>query len=124
MRTAADRRAEAARYQQMTEQAQAAARTIPVAALRYCRFNRDQRTLAMSSRVIGMPREFMVESHYTGKQVRFVAVGPEDRLFDQDGWDGEQCIYRPVGHVPNVDYMVISHCIPETPARITLQEFA
>jgi hypothetical protein len=122
MRSAADRRAEAARYRQLTEQAMA--RDISVASLRHCQFNRDQRTLTMSSRVIGMPQQFMVESHHTGRQVRFVAVGPEDLLFDQDGWDGEQCIYRPVGTVPNVDYMVISHCIPETPARITLQEFA
>jgi hypothetical protein len=39
----------------------------------------------------------------------FVTVGPQDRLFDQDGWDGEQQIYRPIGNVPNVDYMVIYH---------------
>jgi hypothetical protein len=54
-----------------------------------------------------MPQEFFVRSHHTGKEVRFVAVGPEDVLFDEDGYDGEQCIYRPVGHVPNVDYLVI-----------------
>jgi len=54
-----------------------------------------------------MPSSFFVKSHKTGKEVHFVPVTPDDPLFDYDGWDGEQQIYRPVGHCPNVDYMVI-----------------
>ena len=44
-----------------------------------------------------------------GKEVRFVTVGPEDKLFSQDGWDGEMCVHRPLGDVPGVDHMVIYH---------------
>jgi hypothetical protein len=34
-------------------------------------------------------------------------VTPADVLFDEDGWDGEQQVYRPLGNVPGVDHMVI-----------------
>jgi len=50
-----------------------------------------------------------VHSEKTGKDVRFVVVGEHDVLFDQDQWDGEQQIYRPMGHVPTVDHLVIYH---------------
>lgn len=102
-RTAADRRAEAARYRERTEQAQ----TIPTVSLEDCQYDRETRKIFLSSNHIGMPREFFVHSPRTGRDIRFVAVGPEDVLFDQDQWDGEQQIYRPVGVVPTVDYMVI-----------------
>jgi hypothetical protein len=83
------------------------AREIPVLDLKLCEYDKTRRVLKLASEYIGMPQEFFVRSHHTGKEVRFVAVGPEDVLFDEDGYDGEQCIYRPVGHVPNVDYLVI-----------------
>jgi hypothetical protein len=101
-RTAADRRAEAARYRQMTEEAM-----IPTVGLELCEYDKTRKVIKLASECIGMPRQFYVVSHKTGKEFRFVAVGPEDRLFDQDQWDGEQQIYRPVGHCPTVDYMVI-----------------
>jgi hypothetical protein len=82
-------------------------RQIPAVDLRRCEYVRERRVLKLASEFMGMPREFYVNSHHTGKQVRFVAVGPEDVLFDEDQWDGEQQIYRPVGNVPNVEYMVI-----------------
>ena len=104
-RTAADRRAEAARYRERTEQAQ----TIPTVPLESCQYDRQSRRMSLTSDHIGMPREFFVHSPRTGRDVRFVVVGPEDVLFDQDGWDGEQQIYRPVGVVPTVDHMVIYH---------------
>ena len=72
-----------------------------------CVYNKTGRYLSLPSEVIGMPPEFWVRSHHTGKIVKFVAVQPGDSLFDQDGWDGEQCIYRPVDALPNVDHMVI-----------------
>ena len=108
-RTAADRRAEAARYRERTEQAQIQNPQLPTVGLNLCEFDKQRRILKLASEYLGMPHQFFVHSHYTGKHVRFVAVGPEDILFDQDGWDGEQQIYRPVGNVPNVNHLVIYH---------------
>lgn len=84
---------------------------IPVVSLKRCEFDKSRKVLKLASEYFGMPREFFVESHHTGRVVRFVAVGPEDKLFDQDQWDGEQQIYRPVGgeFYTNVDHMVIYH---------------
>jgi hypothetical protein len=81
--------------------------SIPRVDLKLCEFDRNRRVLKLASEYMGMPREFFVRSHHTGKEVRFVAVGPEDALYDQDQWDGEQQVYRPMGHVPRVDHMVI-----------------
>ena len=82
---------------------------VPTVDLKWCEYDKTRRVLKLASEYFGMPSTFFVRSHHTGKEVRFVVVGPEDVLFDQDQWDGEQQIYRPVGHVPNVDYMVIYH---------------
>lgn len=103
-RSATDRKYEAARHRQMTEEA-----TIPTVSLKYCEFDKNRKVLKLASEFFGMPSEFFVESQHTGKTVRFTVVGPEDVLFDEDQWDGEQQIYRPVGNVPNVDHMVIYH---------------
>jgi hypothetical protein len=80
---------------------------IPTVSLQRCEYDRTRKVLKLASEYFGMPSEFFVRSHHTGKEVRFVVVGEHDILFDQDGWDGEQCIYRPVGNVPGVDHMVI-----------------
>lgn len=82
---------------------------IPSVSLRLCEYDKTRKVLKLASVYMGMPREFYVVSHKTGKEFRFVAVGPEDLLFDQDQWDGEQMIYRPVGHCPTVDHMAIYH---------------
>ena len=105
-RSATDRKYEAARYRQMTEEA-AARPTIPTVNLNLCEYNKHTKVLKLASEYFGMPPEFFVESHHTGKTVRFTEVGPHDVLYNEDGYDGEQKIYRPVGVVPNVDYMVI-----------------
>ncbi len=84
-------------------------KSIPTVDLKLCEYQKSRRVLKLASEYFGMPSEFYVRSHRTGKTVRFVAVGPNDVLFDQDGWDGEQCIYRPTSTVPNVDHMVIYH---------------
>ena len=81
--------------------------SIPSISLEFCEYNKERQQLLLGSGFIGMPREFFVTSHHTGKEVRFVVVGPEDRLFNQDQWDGEQQVYRPVGDVKNVDHLVI-----------------
>lgn len=79
----------------------------PIISLEFCEYDKTRKVLRLISQYIGMPKQFFVTSHRTGKTVRFVPVGEYDVLFDQDQWDGEQQIYRPVGDVPNVDYMVI-----------------
>ena len=83
---------------------------IPSVSLKDCEYDKRNRVLTLPSDFIGKPRQFYVVSHKTGKEFRFVAIGEEDVLFDEDGWDGEQQIYRPVGHCPTVDYMVIYNC--------------
>lgn len=84
---------------------------IPTVSLKHCDFDKQRKVLKLASEFVGMPREFFVESHHTGRVVRFVVVGPDDKLFCQDQWDGEQQVYRPVGGeaVTNVDHMVIYH---------------
>jgi hypothetical protein len=78
--------------------------TVP---LSVCSFVKQHKSLRLSSEFVGMPSQLMIKSHHTGMSVRFVPVGPEDKLFDQDQWDGEMMVYRPVGNVPNVDHLVI-----------------
>lgn len=82
---------------------------LPRIELKLCEYNKTRRVLMLASEYIGMPQQFIVHSHHSGKEVRFTVVGPEDLLFDSDQWDGEQQIYRPVGVVPGVDHMVIYH---------------
>jgi hypothetical protein len=78
--------------------------TVP---LEKCDYDKKRKVLRLASEYIGMPLTFFVKSHHTGKEVRFTAVTGHDVLCDEDGWDGEQQIYRPVGNVPGVDHMVI-----------------
>ena len=82
---------------------------IPTVGLELCEYDKRRKVLKLASEFFGMPNQFYVVSHHTGREFRFKAVGPEDRLFDQDQWDGEQQIYRPIGHCPKVDHMVIYH---------------
>jgi hypothetical protein len=83
----------------------------PKVFLKFCEYNKEKRRLALASEFFGMPNEFFVQSHHTGRVIRFVAVQPGDPLYDEDGWDGEQRVYRPaLGEAKsNVDYMVIYH---------------
>lgn len=85
----------------------AAMAKIPTVDLNLCEFDKQRKVLKLASEYFGMPEEFVVRSHHTGKHVRFVSVKPGDPLFDEDGWDGEQCVYRPVLATTNVDHMVI-----------------
>lgn len=101
-RTASERQAEAALYQARSE-----ASATKMVSTAQCEYKKAGRYLTLPSEVIGMPPEFWVRSHHTGKIVKFVAVQPGDSLFDEDGWDGEQCVYRPVDDIPNVDHMII-----------------
>ena len=80
---------------------------IPVIDLKLCDYRKEQKCLTLASELMGMPLTFKVRSHHTGRVVRFVPVNPADPLYDEDHWDGEQQIYRPVEKLPNVEYMVI-----------------
>ena len=110
-RTASERQAEAALYRQRSEASSTTQMVslspAPMFSTSQCEYDKVRKVLKMPAGVLGMPLTFHVRSHHTGKIVKFVAVQPGDSLFDEDGWDGEQCIYRPTVAVPNVDYMVI-----------------
>ena len=80
---------------------------VPTVSLNRCEYDKKRKVLKLASEFFGMPQTFFVKSHHTGKEIQFVPVTYDDVLFDEDGWDGEQMIYRPVGNVPNVDHMVI-----------------
>ena len=82
-------------------------KTIPTVELKLCEYRKDKKYLALASEYCGMPAKLFVRSHHTGKTVTFEAVQPGDPLWDEDGWDGEQCIYRPTNNVSNVEYLVI-----------------
>jgi len=55
------------------------------------------------------PTSLLVTSHHTEETVHFRPVQPGDTLFCEDGWDGEQQIYRPIRDIKNVEYLVIHH---------------
>ena len=55
------------------------------------------------------PTSLLVTSHHTKETIQFNPVKQEDPLFCQDGWDGEQQIYRPAKFIKNVEYLVIHH---------------
>lgn len=82
---------------------------IPTVNLSRCEYDKTRKVLSLASEYFGMPLTFFVKSHKTGKVVRFIPVNPADVLYDEDQWDGEQQLYRPVGNVPGVDHMVIYH---------------
>ena len=102
-RTTAERQAEAALYQARSE----ASATTHMVSTSQCHYDKGRKVLRMSSKVIGMPSTFHVRSHHTGKIVRFVPGNPADSLYDEDQWDGEQQIYRPVYSCLGVDHFVI-----------------
>ena len=56
-----------------------------------------------------IPISLSVTSHHTEETVQFRPVQPGDPLFCEDGWDGEQQIYRPIRDIKNVEYLVIHH---------------
>mgnify|MGYP003342563039 FL=1 len=70
-------------------------------------WNKDRKSLVMNNFTHAFPQEFMVRSHHTGKEVRFRRVNDFDVLYDEDQWDGEVMVYRPVGTVANVEYAAL-----------------
>jgi hypothetical protein len=82
--------------------------TIPCVSLAVCEYNKTNGSLVLSNGYIGMPSKFQVKSHKTGKVVTFIPVTHGDRLFDEDQWDGEQQVYRPIEHIDSVEYCIIT----------------
>lgn len=80
---------------------------IPTVSLARCEYDKTRKVLKLASDYMGMPSQFFVKSHITGKEIRFTVVTENDVLFDQDQWDGEQQLYRPVSDVPKIEYMMI-----------------
>ena len=79
----------------------------PIVGLELCEFDKERKCLKLASEYFGMPQRFAVKSHHTGRVMEFIPVSYGDPLFDEDGWDGEQQIYRPVEYLDNLEYMVI-----------------
>ena len=91
-RTAADRQAEAARYRQMSDEAH-----VSTVGLELCHYKAHCGKLELSTAHTNdrLPASIFIQSHRTGRVVRFSKVTETDPLFDQDQWDGEQQVYRP-----------------------------
>ena len=79
------------------------------------KYNKERKTLSIPvSRFFdghfnGYPREFIVRSHYTGREILFRQIGYGHPEFDEDGWDGEMSVYEPVDTCPTVSTLVISN---------------
>jgi hypothetical protein len=77
-----------------------------------CNFNKDKKTLSIPRRIAyqgdyWFPREVIVHSHHTGKKVLFRQISADHPDFDEDGWDGEQAAYEPIGEQTNVRLLFI-----------------
>lgn len=82
---------------------------IPVVELSKCEFVAASGKLSLASEYAGMPNAIRIRSHHTGRTVLFRPVEPGDPLFDEDQWDGEQQVYRPVEPTNNAKVLVIYH---------------
>ena len=82
---------------------------IPVIPLEKMEWHKDRKMLTIPSEYCGMPAKFFVKSHHTGRIVLFQPVDENDAMFDQDQWDGEQQIYKPVDSemATNAKYVTI-----------------
>ena len=80
---------------------------IPTVNLEICEYTAKFRKLSLASEYFGMPREFYVHSHHTGRKILFRPIQENHPKFDYDQWDGEQQIYEPVERLKNVEILVI-----------------
>jgi len=70
-----------------------------------CDFDASKGILKCRSGVGNYPQVVEVTSHHTGKVVRFVR--DEELAIANEGWDGEECWYKPQEILPRVDYLVL-----------------
>jgi hypothetical protein len=54
------------------------------------------------------PQRIYLKSQWTGETLEFNPVTVDDPKFDQDGWDGEQMIYRAVSSDPKKRELTLS----------------
>lgn len=73
-------------------------------------FNKTRKTISLSFDG-SFPSCVLIKSEYTGKTLEFRPVQPGHPAFDEDGWDGEQCVYAPVfpEFCPNVKTVTLYH---------------
>lgn len=81
--------------------------TQPVYDLSLFSYNKTYKRISVPSEYFGMPPRFKLRSHITGRIVDFVPIAADDPLYDEDGWDGEQAVYRPLQNGTNVEYAII-----------------
>ena len=55
------------------------------------------------------PNELYVQSHISGRTVKFVTIPEDHPEFDQDQWDGEAMVYYSKEPGVNVTVLVLSH---------------
>ena len=79
--------------------------------LNLCLFNKTSKRLYCTSTVFdrSFPKEIDVTSNHTNKVVKFKPVQPGHPDWDEDGWDGEMCVYAPVELLPNVKTLTVFH---------------
>lgn len=83
---------------------------IKVINLKDCDFNKVRKTLSIPARFVnGFPREIIVHSHHTGRDILFRTLDPSHPDFDEDGWDGEQALYAPVQPLSTINTLAIYH---------------
>ncbi len=73
-------------------------------------FRKATKQLTLGLKFVGpaYPHEIDLYSDYTGNVITFRSIGPDDKMFDEDGWDGVQQVYAPVQHCPRVEYLIVS----------------
>lgn len=74
-----------------------------------CEWDKKNKKLLCASEYFGMPSTFFVVSEKTGVKIQFVPLVRGDEGFDEDFWDGEQMIYKPVENIQTVNHFVIYH---------------
>ena len=58
---------------------------------------------------VRFPNEVAVYNSKTGKHRIYVRLNETDPRFDQDGWDGEQMVYRTHSPTNSAEYLVLYH---------------
>jgi hypothetical protein len=68
----------------------------PVIDLALFDYSKKKHTLQISSEPFGIPRDFFVKSHKTGRVVHFVS--DEEDMLAHEFYDGEAASYKPAAH--------------------------
>lgn len=78
----------------------------------YCDWQPRPRTLIASSRLFNgrFPAQILVKSHWSGRRILFVPMGPDHPRFDQDQWDGEEAHYVPTEAAAVEELILVGAC--------------